>query len=231
MKVHIEGVCKKYNGVRVLDIKEFDIKDGMLYCILGLNGSGKSTLLNCIAGIEKLYDGFIKYEDNRIFADVRKDISIFMQKPYLFNKSVAENIKLGLKFRNLNGKEINERVYRYMSYFDMEGLLYKNARKLSGGEGARTALLRTAVLETSLTLLDEPTASMDMESTFKAEKLIRNMVSEKRTVLMVTHDLYQAERVADYIIFMDKGKIIESGTKSKVFSKPEHPLVKLLLNM
>ena len=90
-------------------------------------------------------------------------------------------------------------------------MLNKNTRELSGGEQAKVSLLRTAILETQMTFLDEPTASMDIESTLRAEKLIKTMAEGKRSVILVTHDLLQAERVADYVIFLDKGRIIEQG--------------------
>lgn len=231
MKVHIKRACKSYNGVKVMDVEKLDFKDGYIYCILGLNGSGKSTLLNCTAGIEKIDEGMIEYDNRKRIEEVRQDLSIFIQKPYLFNSSVLENIKLGLKFRKIDDSEIKSRISKYLVYFNMDELLEKNAKRLSGGEGAKTALLRTAVLETGLTLLDEPTASMDIESTFNAENLIRVMAEGKRAVVMVTHDLYQAERLADYIIFMDRGRIIEEGPKHKVLSNPEHLLVKKLLNL
>lgn len=231
LRVSIEKACKYYSGVKVLNLENLDFKDGMIYCILGLNGSGKSTLLNCIAGVEKLDEGLIKYEDGNTLEQVRKDISIFVQKPYLFNKSVLENIKIGLKFRKFKEGKLQERIDKYLPYFDMNELLNKNAKKLSGGEGARTALLRTAVLETGLTLLDEPTASMDAESTFKAENLIKDMALDRRTVIMVTHNFYQAQRLADYVIFMDKGEVIEEGIKQKVLVNPEHKLIKQLLNL
>jgi tungstate transport system ATP-binding protein len=113
----------------------------------------------------------------------------------------------------------------------MTDILNMNAKKLSGGEAAKTAMLRAAVLETELTLLDEPTSSMDIENTLRAERLTKDISKNGRTVIMVTHDFYQAKRIADYIIFMDKGRIIEMGEKDKVLSNPENKLVKLILNI
>jgi len=109
--------------------------------------------------------------------------------------------------------------------------LEKKSSWLSGGERAKIALLRTAVLETEVTLLDEPTAGMDMESSIKAEKLIKDMSSGGRTVIIVTHDVYQAKRIADYVLFMDKGKIIEEGQSDDVLSNPKNPLIKQILNI
>lgn len=231
MDIYVRKAYKDYNKLRVLDIDYLDLKKGYIYSIMGLNGSGKTTLMECIAGINSLTCGTITYGDNRGIEDVRHDISIMMQKPYMFDDSVINNIARGLKFRRFKKEDIKVRVEKYLSYFDMKDLLYKNAKKLSGGEAAKTALLRTAVLETNIVLLDEPTASMDMESTIWAEKLIKDMAVLDRTIIIVTHDLYQAKRIADYIIFMDKGRVIEMGEKNKVLQNPENELVRQILNM
>lgn len=231
MNILVRNAIKSYQNRKVMDIDEFEFKSGMVYVILGFNGSGKSTFLHCIAGIDRLTSGLITYNNGKNLYEVKENISNFLQKPYLFNISVYENVISGLKFRKFGKTIIDERVNKYINSFDFNDLLNKNARKLSGGETAKTALIRIAVLETELTLLDEPTSSMDIESTIKAEKLIKTMAYKNRSVIVVTHDLYQAERIADYIIFMDKGKIIESGTKYKVLKEPDNPIVKMVLNM
>jgi len=229
MQVYIRDAYKEYDGKGVLNINEFTFSSGKIYVILGLNGSGKSTLLNCIAGIGDLDKGSITY-NNLDINNVRRDISLVTQKPYLFNTTVFDNIIRGLKYRKADKHSIERLTEKYSGYFQIDKLMNKNAKKISVGEMSKTAMLRAAVLETSLTLLDEPTAAMDVESTLGAEKLIRTMVSNNRTVIMITHDLYQAQRVGDYIIFINKGEIIEEGSKAKIFTKPEHPIVKAVLN-
>lgn len=231
MKLTLENAYKEYNGIRVLDIDKLEFIEGKIYVILGSNGSGKSTLINCISGLDFLSGGSILYNGESINAKIRNDISIMVQKPYLFDTTSLNNIISGLKYRKINQDEISKRLEKYLSYIDINSLKNKKSKWLSGGERAKIALLRTSVLETSLTLLDEPTASMDIESTIKVEKLIKSMSCESRTVIIVTHDVYQAGRIADYVIFMDKGKVIEMGLKDKVLKKPENDLVKQLMNM
>lgn len=102
--------------------------------------------------------------------------------------------------------------------------------KLSGGETQKVALLRTVILESDVIILDEPTASMDIESTLASETLIKDIMKDKRTVIFVTHDFYQAERIADYVIFMDKGKIIEQGETDNIFNNPKNAKVRMMLN-
>lgn len=231
MNITIKNAFKEYNDTRVLDIDELNLNENNIYAILGANGSGKSTLISCISGLNNLSGGKILYDNNELNQIIRKEISVMVQKPYLFNTTSKENIIRGLQFRNFNENEINDRFNKYKSYFNIENLLNKKSKWLSGGERAKIALLRTAVLQTELIILDEPTASMDIESSMKAEQLILDMKNEKNIILIVTHDVNQAMRIADLVLFMDKGKIIEMGNKNKVLKNPENSLVKQILNI
>lgn len=230
MKLSIENLTKSYGERRVLDIDHLEIENERVYAVLGLNGSGKSTLLECISGLIEYDYGKIVYEGENSLGTVKDRISIMMQSSYMFNRTVLGNIRTGLEFRKYSEDMIEKRISAYLEYFNLEPLLHKNARKLSSGERAKTALIRTAVLETDLTLLDEPTANMDLESTLQAEELIKSMAKDKRTVIIVTHDLFQARRIADYIIFMDNGKIIEKGESEEIFSNPKNKLLCMILN-
>lgn len=226
----MENATKDYGNTQVLDIEKFEFKEG-IYVILGSNGSGKSTLLNCISGLDKLSSGNILYNGNELNNSIKNSISLLVQKPYLFRKTSYENIVSGLKFKRISPEETDNRIKKYLHYFDVEALLNKKSHWLSGGERAKISLLRTAVLEAEVTMLDEPTAGMDIESSMKAEELIKDMSVGSRTVLIVTHDVYQAKRIADYVIFMDKGKIIEMGQKEAVLMNPSNALVKQMLNI
>jgi tungstate transport system ATP-binding protein len=228
--IKVENAVKDYGSSRVLDIENIEFKKG-IYVILGSNGSGKSTLINCIAGLNELSSGNIFYDGKNMNFEIRSSICIQVQKPYLFNKTSYENIVSGLKFRKSGREEIEKRFNKYKDYFEIEELLSKKSWWLSGGERAKIALLRTAVLETEITLLDEPTAAMDIESSMRAENLIKHMAKDNRTVILVTHDVYQAKRIADHVIFMDKGRIIEMGSKEHVLNNPTNKLVKQILNI
>lgn len=230
MKITIENAVKDYGTHRVLDIENLEFNKG-IYVILGSNGSGKSTLLSCISGLSELSSGKILYDNKELNLTTRNYMSLLVQKPYLFKKTSYENIVSGLKFKKIDIKEINERVEKYLHYFDVKPLLNKKSHWLSGGERAKIALLRTAVLDSEVTMLDEPTAAMDIESSMKAEKLIKDMAKNNKTVIIVTHDVYQAMRIADFVIFMDKGKVIEMGEKDRVLMNPSNALVKQILNM
>jgi tungstate transport system ATP-binding protein len=229
MIISVENLVKDYGSARVLDVEKLQLKEG-INVILGSNGSGKSTLISLISGLLKPSGGNILYNGKKIDDSLRNYISVLVQKPYLFKKSSYENIISGLKFKKISKEEIELRLEKYLHYLDVEPLLSKKSHWLSGGERAKIALLRTAVLETEVTILDEPTAAMDIESTFKAEVLFRDMASNNRTVIVVTHDVFQARRIADYVLFMDKGKIIEMGLKYDVLDNPKSALLKQILN-
>lgn len=230
MKITIQNAVKDYGNARILDIENVEFNEG-IYVILGSNGSGKSTLLNCISGLNRFSSGEILYDNKEFSSTIRNSISLLVQKPYLFRKSSYENIISGLKFKKINKENIDLRLNNYLHYFNVETLLNKKSHWLSGGERAKIALLRTAVLETDITMLDEPTSAMDIESSIKAERLIKDMADNNRTVIIVTHDVYQAKRIADYVIFMDKGKIIEMGHKNEVLNNPKNALIKQILNI
>ena len=229
MIISVENLVKDYGSARVLDVEKLRLNEG-IYVILGSNGSGKSTLISLISGLLKPSSGSILYNGKKIDDSLRNYISVLVQKPYLFKKSSYENIISGLKFKKISKEEIELRLEKYLHYLDVKPLLSKKSHWLSGGERAKIALLRTAVLETEVTILDEPTAAMDIESIFKAEVLFRDMASNNRTVIVVTHDVFQARRIADYVLFMDKGKIIEMGLKYDVLDNPKSALLKQILN-
>ncbi|WP_040212362.1 ABC transporter ATP-binding protein [Clostridium polynesiense] len=231
MRVTIDSLIKKYNEKTVLNIDNLTIEEGKIYGILGLNGSGKSTLIQCISGLIPFDYGKIFYNGQEDIHPVRKSISASLQGNNLFNRTVFENIICGLEYRKASKELIKERTDKYLRYFNLQSFLNKNAKTLSGGEGAKVALLRTAVLETELTFLDEPTASMDIESTFQAEELIRYMAQGKKTVVVVTHDILQAKRISDEVIFMDKGRILEMGLGKKVLNNPESDYLKKVFNL
>lgn len=176
MNILIKGLVKEYDKT-ALNIDEISIEGGKIVALLGLNGSGKTTLLECIANFKRYDKGKIYYDGEEEFERVRNKISIMQQRPYIFNMSVKENIILGLKYQGLDEKIIEKRFKKYNSYYKLN-FLDKNARKLSGGEAAKVALLRAVILERPLLLLDEPTANMDIESTLMTEKLLKDINKE-----------------------------------------------------
>ena len=204
--MRIEAFSKTYGTSTILRFPEYMLVPGKICAVIGANGSGKSTLAKVLAGVEQP-DGKRK----RIVSD---RIGYLPQKCFAFRMRLINNLLL-------NGNDKN-RAFRLMDALQIRSLSQKRANRLSGGETARMALARLLMNSYDLVILDEPTVAMDMESTARAEELIRNYVHETGCALMlVTHSLQQARRMADDVIYLDKGALIESGAASTVLYSPE----------
>ena len=197
---------KTYEGRCVLDFPGIELQPGKLYAIIGANGSGKSTFAKILAGI-------LPADKKSVLTD-GGSIGYMPQKNYAFRMTTKKNILL-------NGKD-EARAAELMDAIQIRHLENKRADKLSGGETARMALVRLMMKQYDVTILDEPTAAMDMETTLLSEKLIVEYVRETDcTLILVTHSLQQARRIADEVLYFHKGKLLESGPKEQVLSAPQ----------
>ena len=201
----ISAFSKTYDGFGVLDFPGMEMKPGTVYAIIGANGSGKSTFAKILAGVlpadrkGKLLDA--------------ASVGYMPQKNYAFRMTAKANILL-------NGKE-EDRANSLMDALQIRHLENKRADKLSGGETARMALARLMMRRYDVVILDEPTAAMDMETTSLSEDLILRYVKETGcTLILVTHSLQQARRVADEVLYFHKGKLLETGKKETVLYNP-----------
>lgn len=205
--MNVTAFTKTYEGRLVLNMPGFELREGCITAVIGANGSGKTTLAKVLAGIEP--------------ADQRKKvlpsgitIGYMPQKSYAFRMSTEKNIILNGNDRN-KAKELMEALR-------LESLAGQSAKKLSGGETAKMALVRLLMGSYKLLILDEPTAAMDMESTLAAEKLLKQHVADSGcTVVLITHSLQQARRLADQVVFFCKGELAETGTAEKLLDHPE----------
>lgn len=158
-------------------------------------------------------------------------ISIVWQKPYLFQGTVFENIAYGLKVRKVGKLKIKERVIEILKLFNIENIKDQKTNSLSGGESAKVAIARAVATSPQILILDEPTASLDPQSVLDIEKLILNLKMKFNiTIIIVTHNMFQAKRIADEILFFADGRLIESGTTSKIFSSPKYDLTKKFIS-
>ena len=204
--MNISSFSKTYNGQTVLTVPELTLMPGRIYSIIGSNGSGKSTFAKILAGIVSA-DKKGKHRDGGC-------IGYMPQKNYAFRMSTKANILL-------NGTDVH-RAEELMDALHIRHLEEKRADKLSGGETARMALARLMMKSYDLVILDEPTAAMDMETTILSENLIVSYVRETGcTLVLVTHSLQQARRIADEVLYFYKGELAESGTKEQVLYHPE----------
>ena len=199
----LPAFSKTYHGVKVLDFPGLELQPGKIYAILGANGSGKSTFAKIAAGILPA--------DQK--CRIPGSVGYLPQKPYAFRMTLRKNILLTA------GRP--ERADELMRTLSLTELKEKRADRLSGGETARMALARLMMKRYDMVILDEPTAAMDMESTSAAEELILKYVRETDCVLiLVTHSLQQARRVADEAIYFHKGRLLENGPTEYVLYHP-----------
>ena len=197
---------KTYEERKVLDFPGMELLPGKIYAVIGANGSGKSTFAKILAGILPA--------DNKGKRTDGGSIGYLPQKNYAYRMATRANILL-------NGKD-EARAEKLMEAVQIRHLANKRADRLSGGETARMALARLMMRSYDLVLLDEPTAAMDMETTLLSEKLIVDYVKETGCALvLVTHSLQQARRIADEVWYFHKGVLLEAGEKEQLLSNPQ----------
>lgn len=209
MDIVVSDIKKYYGENLVLNIDKLDIKSAKITGITGPNGCGKSTLLNIIAGFDDNYLGNVTYEEKKIDKELYSQMTMITQKPYLFKRSVFENVSYPLKIRKVDKREIKEKVEDILEKLDISYLKDKRADKLSGGESQKVSLARGLVFKPKLMLLDEPTSNIDPESIKVMEKQILDYnKKEKGTVVIVTHNLEQSKRLCDEVYYLEKGQVI-----------------------
>lgn len=229
MLFELEGVVKEYDGVPVLNVKELRLEKDKIYAIMGPNGSGKSTMLKLLNLLDEPSHGKIYYQgvDTGRAGDlmrlkIRRQMCMVFQHTYLFNTSVHHNVAYGLKLRGIKGPVLQTRVEEALSFVGLDDFGTRNALKLSGGETQRVALARAVAIRPRVLLLDEPTANLDPDSVALIEKLVQRIhETTQTTVMIVTHNLFQAKRLANEAIFLYEGNLIEKSPVSRIFTKPQ----------
>ena len=209
MNIKIESVKKKFLDKTVLDIDYLEIESGKITGITGPNGSGKTTLMNIIGGMDKDYQGNITYNDKTLNKQIVENMTYVFQKPYLFRRSVSENIIYPLKIRNYDKMKSKELVKKIIIDLKIEDLIELKAHKLSGGESQKVALARALVFSPNILLLDEPTSNIDPEYINTMESVISKFHKQtKGTIVIVTHNIEQSIRLCHNIISLDSGKVV-----------------------
>ncbi|NMA86215.1 MAG: ATP-binding cassette domain-containing protein [Tissierellia bacterium] len=207
MEVYVEDIKKYYSERLVLDIDNLKFKKGKITGIIGPNGSGKTTLLHIIAGLDKEFSGTVKYNGEMLDKNIYREMTLVTQKPYLFRRTVRDNIAYPLKIRNYKKENMSEEIKNIIDRFEIEDLKNKKAHLLSGGESQKVNLARAMVFKPKLLLLDEPTSNIDPESIKIMEREILRFNKEtKGTILVVTHNMEQSKRLCEDIIYLERGK-------------------------
>ena len=239
--IKVTDLHKSFGELAVLKGIDFQADTGEVIVIIGPSGMGKSTFLRCINYIEQPEKGIIEIDNVKVDAEkctekeikqLRLKTSMVFQNYNIFkNKTVIENVMLPMTSVQKIEKEIAKE--KALQYLDQVGLLDKvneYPSRLSGGQQQRVGIARAMAVNPKLILLDEPTSSLDPELVLGILDILRNLANEhKRTMIIVTHEMSFAKEIADRIIFMDDGRIIEEGTPKKIFSNPQNERTKRFL--
>jgi tungstate transport system ATP-binding protein len=207
---------------------ELSIFPGDIIGLVGPSGAGKTTLVKAISLLNTHFiKGSYFYQAKQVvpnnnhksLEEIRKNLIFIHQHPVLFKGTVRYNIEYALKLRNIEDREYLKEL---LSLFKLEDIIERNVSLLSGGEKQRISLLRAMVVKPQVLILDEPTQNLDPENISNIEKNIDHYrTNEKGTVIIVTHNLFQARRITNKILFLMNGQIVEYGKTSDLFSKPE----------
>jgi tungstate transport system ATP-binding protein len=233
----VSKLKKDYDGEKVLDIESLGIERGKITAVIGPSGAGKSTLLHLLNKIELPSSGNIWFEDNVISdkialtLDIRRSMIMVFQKPLVFKSTVYDNIAYGLKIRGVSNNEIGTKVEEMLEVIGLKDKKYQRATTLSGGEAQRVAIARAVVVRPKALLLDEPTANLDPANVTIVENLVKyGKENYKLSVLMVTHNMFQARRLSDNTIFMLNGSVVEAGSTEGMFNSPQDENTRAFIN-
>ncbi|MDM8000452.1 MAG: ABC transporter ATP-binding protein [Dehalococcoidia bacterium] len=201
------------------------VEKGEILAIIGPTGSGKTTLLRLLDQLEQPASGKVVFDGQeitrRLRTQVRRQISMVLQKPVVFDATVFDNVAYPLRVRRYDRKAIRERVHSMLKTVGLDGYEKRNARTLSGGETQKVALARALVTDPRLLLLDEPTANLDPASLNSIEDLILRFNRDKgMTIVIATHEMPQGQRLAHRIGVMMNGELIQVGTPADIFYAP-----------
>jgi len=238
VKIHVEHLKKNFGRLEVLKDVSTDVYEGEVVVIIGPSGSGKSTFLRCLNRLEEItggtviVDGFDITDKKVDINKVRENVGMVFQHFNLFaNMNVMRNLTLAPVDLKKADKAASEK--KAMQLLERVGLSDKAKAfpsQLSGGQKQRVAIARALAMNPDIMLFDEPTSALDPEMVGEVLEVMKELAREGMTMLIVTHEMGFAREVADRVLFMDEGYIVEEGTPDEVFGNPQHPRTKDFLN-
>jgi tungstate transport system ATP-binding protein len=231
-RLRLEKVDKTYGNIKALDLVTLQFEAGQIVAILGMNGSGKTTILRILAGLEDPSEGDILLNSKKMTSQELRQIStLVFQSTVMFNMSVFGNVSFGLAIRGFEKEEIKRRVTDVLTSVGLTDFQKRRARELSGGEQQRVALARAFVLKPDFLLLDEPTANLDPTNAIILENTIKKIEKESEcTIIFATHNLHQAKRLADRIVHIHYGRILEHASPQDFFTHPSNEITRRFIN-
>ncbi|GAA6192243.1 glutamine ABC transporter ATP-binding protein [Phaeobacter gallaeciensis] len=229
--IELVGVNKWYGNFHVLKDIHLTVKTGQKVVICGPSGSGKSTVVRCINRLEEHQKGTIRVDgieltnDPASVAQIRSEVGMVFQQFNLFpHLSVLENLTLGpIKARGLSKKDAEDKAMQYLERVHIPDQAKKRPGQLSGGQQQRVAIARSLCMEPKVLLFDEPTSALDPEMISEVLDVMTDLADEGMTMVVVTHEMGFARKVADNMIFMDAGEVVEHGPPEEFFGAPRSP--------
>jgi len=227
----LEDVRKHYGALEVIKGVSAEIAKGEVVCIIGPSGSGKSTLLRCINGLEAYDGGEIHVGGQRVDRDarsikaIRTQVSMVFQRFNLFaNRTALENVSEGpIYVKGESRSEAEERAAALLARVGLSGKEYARPDQLSGGQQQRVAIARALAMRPEAILFDEPTSALDPELVGDVLRVMRGLADEGMTMIVVTHEIGFAREVADRVLFLDGGRLVEQGPAAEILSRPQNP--------
>lgn len=235
--IEMIGVNKYYGKHQVLFDINLKIEKGEKVVIIGPSGSGKSTMLRCINCLEEINDGEINYlgvpiSNKKLIKKIRQEIGMVFQRFNLFpHRTALENVMEGPVWVKKQNKSESEKLAKeLLTSVGLGDKFNFYPDKLSGGQQQRVAIARALAMKPQLMLFDEPTSALDPELVGEVLSVMKKLAKNGMSMVVVTHEMGFASEVADKVIFMDQGKVIEDGTPEQVLQNPKHERTKAFLN-
>ena len=234
--IEVKGLKKSFNGLEVLKGITETIKDGEVVCVIGPSGSGKSTFLRCLNMLEEhtagevIIDGEVLSELN--VNQVRKEMGMVFQSFNLFpHMTVLKNITVApIKVGGLSEKEAEKKALELLERVGLSEKAEAYPRELSGGQQQRVAIARALAMNPRYMLFDEPTSALDPEMVGEVLEVMKGLAHSGMTLIVVTHEMGFASEVADRVMFMDGGYIVEQGTPDEIFANPKEERTRSFLS-
>lgn len=237
--VKVENLIKKYKETTAVNNISFTVNKGEVLVIIGSSGSGKSTVLRCMNQLEEINGGNIKIDNYEMIKEYKNGKPVYNNKDILkqmnlkcgfvfqnFNlfphKTILENVTEAMKIvLKMDESTSEEKAIKLLEKMGIENKKDEYPCNLSGGQKQRASIARALAIEPEILFMDEPTSALDPELTGEVLKVIKRLADEKTTMVIVTHEIQFAQQIADRIIFMDKGTIIETGTPNDIIKNPK----------
>ena len=230
--LHIDSLDKTFKNLKVLNSVTLDFPVGEIACLLGPSGSGKSTLLRCISQLENYEKGSLTFGGKDLKTTCRSQIGFVFQAFHLFAHLTAlKNLTLAPQLQGLSKEEGNKKALDLLASLGLEGKENCYPSELSGGQKQRVAIARALMLDPKLLLLDEPTSALDPEMVGEIASLIVNLKRPDRVIIVATHELRLAQKIADHVVFLEQGACLLSDRVEAFFKTDIERVQRFIQNM